>query len=62
VPHYDRTLKATSPIEVNKTKMDYFWLLPPNANVLATAIMQHANPEYGCFKTLADDLRSYFQK
>ena len=61
VPHYDRKFKATSPIEVNKTEMDYFWLLPPEAEEVVKAIMQHASPEYGDFKILADDMRSYFQ-
>ena len=60
MPNYPCTLKATSPNDANKTDMDYFWLLPPNASVLATAIMQHSRPEYGDFKMLADGMRSYF--
>lgn len=60
VRNYPCKFKATSPIDANKTEMDYFWLLTPKANVLATAIMQHSRPEYGDFKVLADGMRSYF--
>ena len=60
VPHKDYLYKATAPAIVTKTKRDYFWLLPPEADVLVTAIKNHERTEFSDFADLKETLRSFF--
>lgn len=45
---------------MTKTKNDYTWLLPPEADKLVTAINDINRPGYDGFEALNDSLRSYY--